>query len=1707
MNDIGNKVRRLKKKMRKPIALALAILLFLSPLSETRLYAAEDAEALISEDEPDEAQDSPVLEKDGEISSETFTQSEKETKEVYDREDITESIIEKESECVSEIKDVTEDAATEEASSESGYEAENKAEIYEEASYPCPEALELENVPYDENQEEFTQKLVRSPRARSAIPTKYDAREEGYMPAIRNQGNWGACWSFSLTGAMEVSMIRDLGVSADSVDLAERHLAYFGFNTGHDALDNANGDTMSSPSGYYLYNGGNDLRGVIRLMNWNGGAQETDYPYSTSALPDDLERTAAQDASVYLENAYRYDFAKEQDKAAAIQVVKKMILDYGAVSWSYYNASQYWNKNSYYNYVGGTSSAKTNHAIMAVGWDDNYAKENFQEDHQPENDGAWIIRNSWGNSQGEDGYMYISYEDVSLGSANPVYAVTVCDASKYDNNYFYGNTAFSTSTIAVRRAAQIYTMKSENAVREKLTAVSLLIGSSDVDYELQVYKNPDMESGIITNPTSGTPMLDTPQTGTLGYAGFHTIALDTPLVFDADDKVSVVLTFPETKPSMYFDRSYTDDGGQQQGVHVIAKGQSFYSSGLTSWTDNYGNDRTFRINVLTVDCEDVEEVPVIKEIHVTEAQDFSVFPQIDFTWSKCTNVDGYRIYRSENGGNYELIDTVDSSVRKYADLLSDRKAVQYRYQIAAVYGSSEKLSEAADAVVEGTVKGAKVAFTDYDSYTAVLTWDKVAGAECYELWGLPSGEQEYAHIADFNAEDALSYTVSTDKWGEYHYRVRAKQGDAYTDWSEVCINRGLLWKQRDYFTARFEWQPVQGAVSYKLWHRANGKQFSFTTTNVSANLSMKSTYYLPCDEHQYYVEAYDAADAGGKKIYTSSTITFKMTPDAPIIDRVVYDDEKHITLTWSNISGVDRIKIYRREVSSETETMVADVSAETLSYTDSVHKGKTYRYTLLPIAVNNKGEQLEGQTATSEEITTFPDPVTLDTAQYAANYGVTLAWNAAKGADGYLIERSDNDGSYTVIATIEDAAATSYTDETVKRANTYHYRMMSYFVTEEESRATLPVQNEISVAVSPRPIAFSQITEQKREEVDICNGKTRVRLSWDAVDHAQSYAIYRCAVSGESGERYECVAENITQEQYIDSQVLPDTLYSYKLLVTINGLTSELEETTDTTITTKPVLVGLRLSMEHADLVKDTEQELHVIPSPVHYPYEQEFVWSARDAEGNNLTVIQKDDTTVINGVDGKAILFLSDNKIHAVQDSETVRITLTAAIDEISASCDIFVYSNDFWVSGIKDMTYTGAAIKQALDVYDGKMLLTEGIDYTITYKNNTKVSVNETSPSKKPQVIVKGKGSYTGTQTMYFEILPEAADDVDKISLLKAKVSSIKTFEYQGKELEPKPVVKYGKDTLTEGTDYTLSYENNDGAGTATVVINGINDYKGTKRVNFKINYNVQNDSSGLIKVILDEPEVPYAKGGAKPVPKVYCGSRLLKEGTDYKLSYKNNKKIASASDKKAPTIVIAGKGSYKGKKEVLFHIVQQEIGTLTLTAKDKVYVDKAGKFMTSFVITDIDGKKLSAGRDYDKKSVTYTYADTGMPVLNTDVVPKGTKLRITVNAAPTSAYRGTISGEYRISSYNIAKAKVTVAAQTYTGSEIKPNSETGVIVLYRGYADGLTEGVDYEITGYANNVKKGTATLYIKGIGDFCGTKTVKFKIKTKIFQWWD
>ena len=150
--------------------------------------------------------------------------------------------------------------------------------------------------------------------------------------------------------------------------------------------------------------------------------------------------------------------------------------------------------------------------------------------------------------------------------------------------------------------------------------------------------------------------------------------------------------------------------------------------------------------------------------------------------------------------------------------------------------------------------------------------------------------------------------------------------------------------------------------------------------------------------------------------------------------------------------------------------------------------------------------------------------------------------------------------------------------------------------------------------------------------------------------------------------------------------------------------------------------------------------------------------------------------------------------------------------------------------------------------------------------------------------------------------------------------------TYVYDGKAKKPSVTVKLGGKTLKNGTDYTVSYSNNVKAGTATVKITGNGDYTGSVSKKFSIKNDFKQATVTGIST-----KTYNGKSQTQKIT-VKFGGKTLKNGTDYTVSYSNNKKIGTASMK------IVGKGDYAGTIERSFKINPVKLSISKLTAKSK-------------------------------------------------------------------------------------------------------------------------------------------------------------------------
>ena len=175
-----------------------------------------------------------------------------------------------------------------------------------------------------------------------------------------------------------------------------------------------------------------------------------------------------------------------------------------------------------------------------------------------------------------------------------------------------------------------------------------------------------------------------------------------------------------------------------------------------------------------------------------------------------------------------------------------------------------------------------------------------------------------------------------------------------------------------------------------------------------------------------------------------------------------------------------------------------------------------------------------------------------------------------------------------------------------------------------------------------------------------------------------------------------------------------------------------------------------------------------------------------------------------------------------------------------------------------------------------------------------------------------------------------------LSRISISKASVTlSTSTYAYDGKAKKPGVTVKLSGKTLKNGTDYTVSYSNNTKVGTAKVTIKGKGNYTGSVSKTYSIKNNFKKATVSGIST-----KAFTGKNITQSITVKYNG-KTLKNGTDYTVSYSNNKKIGTA------TVKIAGKGSYTGTVTKTFKINPAKQEIQKLTAKSKAFfVDWAQK-----------------------------------------------------------------------------------------------------------------------------------------------------------------
>ena len=527
------------------------------------------------------------------------------------------------------------------------------------SAYDGPAIRALAAQLQDPANDPFRDTSGNSMKAAETYPAKYDLRDLGYVTPVKFQNPFGSCWGFAAIAAAESSILgsglaAQDGYDANSLDLSEKHLVYFVSQPINDKTDPQYGEGTHVEAGVTLadqINGGGlpfmatslfasgtgpvleERDPLLKYMGKNGWTDKrtvngkvVDYCYDDEddwSLPDDMRFKQ----SYVLKESYMLDSpAQVNDETkeytynpTGTAQIKEMLMNKRAVQIGFcadtstptqeVREGQYISVNwAHYTY---NAEEYPNHAVTIVGWDDDYDKSNFVEGHQPPENGAWLVKNSWGSEEESfpnkgpgwglensscqhTGYFWLSYYDKTISMAEAL----DFDKSNVGSSYNLDEHDFMpvqdvNAALIDQEIVSANVFKADEC--QRLEQVSCETTFPNTKVVSKVYILPDKFS----DPTDGK-LVDTTE-ATFSLGGFHKMSLSTPDVIQKGQYYSIVQTqtVPGEKGDEYaFNFPFAMNKEMQQAFDpdtktwvegVINKGESFvYADG--KWID-YSDDK------------------------------------------------------------------------------------------------------------------------------------------------------------------------------------------------------------------------------------------------------------------------------------------------------------------------------------------------------------------------------------------------------------------------------------------------------------------------------------------------------------------------------------------------------------------------------------------------------------------------------------------------------------------------------------------------------------------------------------------------------------------------------------------------------------------------------------------------------------------------------------------------------------------------------------------------------------------------------------------------------------------------------------------------------------------------------------------------------------------------------------------------------------
>ncbi len=519
--------------------------------------------------------------------------------------------------------------------------------------------------------------------------------------------------------------------------------------------------------------------------------------------------------------------------------------------------------------------------------------------------------------------------------------------------------------------------------------------------------------------------------------------------------------------------------------------------------------------------------------------------RIDLSWNAVSGEANYRIYKSSSlGGAYNPIGNVNSNFYSNTGLKANT-ACFYKVKAYNESGESEYSNIAGDTTI--VAAPSNLAAKAVSISQIFLSWDAVDGADGYTLYKDTASIEAYAQI---DVGNVLFYTDTvSDPHIEYSYKLKAYRSSRSSDFSATVKSRvklldpeGLSLRVLNSTQIGLSWTVTCGAAGYYLYISDDGNNYSPTTIE---NVTSYSHKVASADTMYYYkIKAYNAVDTSEFSQIVKGRI--HVTNPENLTAKSISASE--IDLSWDVVSGADSYRVFMSpNFSNGTYTKIGE-TADTAYRSNELAANTEYFYKV--IAFNKAGSSNIDYANIASDTTIVAPPAGFSDTVVSFSQ-IDLQWDAVDGAAGYRLYISADDGNNYCDTAIEKV--TSYSDTGLTANSKYYYKILAYNGNgDSEFSDTLIITTKV---LAPTGLA------------DIVISASQINLSWNSVEGADGYTIYRSSPS--SADYKHTLIGEVTSCN--DTGLTAFTSYTYKVTAYSDAGESGFSDTLcDTTMVAAP---------------------------------------------------------------------------------------------------------------------------------------------------------------------------------------------------------------------------------------------------------------------------------------------------------------------------------------------------------------------------------------------------------------------------------------------------------------------------------------------------------------------------------------------------------